>query len=192
MLYVPATSENIVLNEEDNLIQTAPIAFMIDSDEDGLPDDMEKRFGTNPFKTDTDKDGHGDGKEIKNGYNPLGEGELEKNLAPIEKAIMEDKLLSHPKIEGEEKESFFVKGISNMEDAQGNSVEGYILSGKTKPNSVATLYIYSDLPVVVTVDADQYGNWRYQLDRSLLEGEHEVYIAINDDTGKVIEKSKSL
>ena len=79
-----------------------------------------------------------------------------------------------------------------MENAQGNLIEGYVLSGKTKPNSVATLYIYSDLPVVVTVDADQYGNWRYQLDQSLIEGEHEVYIAINDDTGKVIEKSKPL
>ena len=187
-----ATNKSIVLDEEDNLIQTAPIAFMIDSDEDGLPDDMEKRFGTDPFKADTDEDGHNDGEEVKNGYNPLGEGELEEKLAPIEKAIMENIPLGHPTIEGEEVENFFVKNISNMENAQGNLIEGYVLSGKTKPNSVATLYIYSDLPVVVTVDADQYGNWRYQLDQSLIEGEHEVYIAINDDTGKVIEKSKPL
>ncbi len=187
-----ATNESIVLDEEDNLTQTAPIAFMIDSDEDGLPDDMEKRLGTDPFKADTDEDGHDDGEEVKNGYNPLGKGDLEKKLSPIEKAMMENKPLGHPITEGEEMENFFVKNISNAEDAHGNLVEGYVLSGKTKPNSVATLYIYSDLPVVVTVDADQYGNWRYQLDQSLIEGEHEVYIAINDDTGKVIEKSKPL
>ena len=187
-----ATNESIVLDEEDNLIQAAPIALMIDSDEDGLPDDMEKRFGTNPFEADTDEDGYNDGEEIKNGHNPLGEGKFETELAPIEKAIMGNKSLGHPMIEGEEVENFFVENISNMEDAQGNSVEGYILSGKTKPNSVATLYIYSDLPIVVTVNADEYGNWQYQLDQSLIEGEHEVYVAINDDTGKVIEKSKPL
>jgi hypothetical protein len=189
---IVAANKSIVLDEEDNLIQTAPIILMIDSDEDGLPDDMEKRFGTDPFNADTDGDGNNDGEEIKNGYNPLGEGKLERKLSSIEKAITEDKTLGHPMTEGEEMENFFVENISDMEDARGNLIEGYILSGKAKPNSVATLYIYSDLPVVVTVDADQYGNWRYQLDQSLIDGEHEVYVAINDDTGKVIEKSKPL
>ena len=187
-----ATNEGIVLDEEDNLIQAAPIALMIDSDEDGLPDDMEKRFGTDPSKADTDGDGYNDGEEIKNGHNPLGKEKFERTLAPIEKAIMENRSLGHPMTEGAEGENFFVENISNAKDAQGNLVEGYILSGKTKPNSVATLYIYSDLPIVVTVDTDQYGNWQYQLDQSLIEGEHEVYVAINDDTGKVIEKSKPL
>jgi hypothetical protein len=182
-------TEELTLNEEDNLIQTAPIILMIDSDGDGLPDDVEKRFGTDPFKADTDEDGCNDGEEIKNGHNPLGKGVFERTLAPIEKAIMENKPLSHPITEGEEVENFFVENISN---AKGDSTEGYILSGKAKLNSVATLYIYSDLPIVVTVNTDQYGNWQYQLDQSLIEGEHEVYVAINDDTGKVIEKSKPL
>ena len=187
-----ATSESIVLNEEDNLIQTAPIALMIDSDEDGLPDDIEKRLGTDPFKADTDEDGHNDGEEVKNGYDPLGKGKFEKKLAPVEKAIMEDKLLSHPKTEGEEKGNFFVKSIDNIKNKQGALSKGYILSGEAKPNSVATLYIYSDLPVVVTVETDKYGNWKYELTKSLVDGEHEVYVAINDNTGKIINKSKPL
>ena len=57
---------------------------------------------------------------------------------------------------------------------------------------IVALYIYSDLPLVITTKTDEYGNWKYELDQSLIEGEHEVYVAINDDTGKVIEKSKPL
>lgn len=43
----------------------------LDTDQDGLPDYMEKIFGTDPGKVDTDGDGYGDLAEIKNGYNPL-------------------------------------------------------------------------------------------------------------------------
>lgn len=191
-LKILAAEQAIVLNEEDNLIQTAPIMFMMDSDQDSLPDDIEKRIGTNPFKADSDGDSYSDYEEITNGYNPLGEGKFEKVLAPVEKAILGNSSLGHPTIEGRKTDTFSVKEISDIKDDQNNFTEGYLLTGEAQPNSVATLYIYSDLPVVVTVDTDQYGNWRYQLDQSLIEGEHEVYIAINDDTGKVMEKSKPL
>jgi len=192
-----AANEDMFLDEEDNLIQTAPIAFMIDSDGDGLPDDMETRLGTDLFNPDTDQDGHSDWEEIKNGFNPLGEGSMIKELQPIERAIMEGKTLGHPAMEGEEADNFSVQNIQNIQKEQGNlyeggNSEGYVLSGKAEPNSVATLYIYSDLPAVMTVDVDQYGNWRYKLDQSLVEGEHEIYVAINDDTGKVVKKSKPL
>lgn len=187
-----AANENMFLDEKDNLVQTAPIAFMIDSDEDGLPDDMEKRLGTDPFNFDTDQDGYNDEEEIKNGFNPLGEGIFAGELKPIERAIMEGKPLGHPAMEGEEVESFSIQNVKNIQNEQSNLNEGYVLSGKAEPNSVATLYIYSDLPAVITVDVDQYGNWLYKLDQSLVEGEHEVYVAINDDTGKVVKKSKPL
>lgn len=71
----------------------------LDSDKDGLPDDMEKNLGTNlskidtdndglsdydevmiwktdPLKADSDNDSYQDGKEIRNGYDPLGPGKL--------------------------------------------------------------------------------------------------------------------
>ncbi len=187
-----ATNESIVLDEEDNLIQTAPIALMLDSDEDGLPDDLEKRIGSDPNEADTDGDGFGDGEEVKNGYNPLGEGELKDKVSPIDEAILQNKSLGHPKTEGAEIESFIIENIVNLKDEQTGAAAGYALSGKAEPNSIIALYIYSDLPLVVTTQTDKYGNWQYELSESLIEGEHEVYVTINDNTGKVISKSKPL
>ncbi|MFH0819932.1 MAG: thrombospondin type 3 repeat-containing protein [bacterium] len=47
-----------------------------DSDNDGLTDNDETKYGTNPNNSDSDNDGYLDGAEILNGYNPLGEGKL--------------------------------------------------------------------------------------------------------------------
>jgi len=184
--------EKLTLDEEDNLIQTAPIILMIDSDMDGLPDDLEKRLGTDPNKADTDGDGYNDGEEVKNGNNPLGAGKLESEISPIDEAILQNKTLGHPKTEGEETKNITIKNITNLENKQDGATEGYALSGKSEPNSVVTLYIYSDLPLVITTETDKYGNWQYELGEPLTDGEHEIYVAINDNTGKVISKSKPL
>jgi len=50
--------------------------FSKDSDKDGLPDQLEAIYGTNPNKADTDGDGFKDGEEIEKGFNPLGPGKL--------------------------------------------------------------------------------------------------------------------
>ncbi len=47
-----------------------------DSDNDGLFDDEEIQYGTDPNNPDTDGDGYSDGDEVKNGYNPRGSGKL--------------------------------------------------------------------------------------------------------------------
>ena len=191
-LKVLSAKEGLVLNEEDRLIQTSPIVITIDSDGDGLPDDIEKRFGTDPYKVDTDGDGYDDLAEIKNGYNPLGDGKLERKIAPIEKAIIENRTLEHPKTAGEINNDLAIENISNIKDDKKNMALGYILSGTSKPNELATIYIYSDLPIVVTVQTDKYGNWEYELKESLIDGEHEAYVVINDDTGKVLSKSNPI
>jgi chromosome segregation ATPase len=43
----------------------------IDSDGDGLTDEEEEYYGTDPNNPDTDGDGYSDGEEVKNGYDPL-------------------------------------------------------------------------------------------------------------------------
>ncbi len=191
-LKIIAADEKLMLNENNDLIQTSPIALMIDSDEDSLSDDTEKRIGTDPFNGDTDGDGYSDSEEIKNGYNPLGEGDLKKEMAPVDQALLENKVFGHPKSEGEEIENLVVESIENALDEQNNQNAGYLLGGKSEPNSVVTIYVYSPLPLIVTVQTDEYGNWKYELSQSLKEGEHEVYAVINDNTGKVISKSKPL
>jgi len=52
----------------------------LDSDQDGLTDDEEKTYGTNPRKADTDGDGYTDGAEVKSGYDP-------KKPAPGDKIV---------------------------------------------------------------------------------------------------------
>ena len=54
----------------------ASVTLKLDTDGDGLFDDEEKTYGTDPTKADTDGDSFSDGVEVKNGYNPLGEGKL--------------------------------------------------------------------------------------------------------------------
>jgi len=53
-----------------------------DSDADGLPDEVEKFFGTNPHNPDTDNDGVSDGDEVKLGRNPKGPGRLKDLFIP--------------------------------------------------------------------------------------------------------------
>lgn len=42
-----------------------------DSDQDGLSDEEERLYGTDPFNKDTDGDGYMDGVEVESGYDPL-------------------------------------------------------------------------------------------------------------------------
>jgi hypothetical protein len=184
-----AAEQEIVLDENNNLVQTAPVILIIDSDGDGLPDDIERRLGTNPQEADTDGDGYNDGEEVQKNFNPTGEGQLTKTIAPIEQVIIENKILGQPKTEGEVDKSFVIKAITNTAEIDIATSAGYVFVGQAEPNRVITLYIYSDLPLVATVQVDEYGNWLYEFKQSLIEGEHEIYIALNDNTGKVIKKS---
>jgi len=54
---------------EDNS-QSQNNIFM-DSDQDGLSNEEEKSYGTDPNNPDTDGDGYSDGAEVKSGYDPL-------------------------------------------------------------------------------------------------------------------------
>ena len=60
----------------------APLG-QLDSDGDGISDEIEGVIGTDPTKKDTDGDGFTDKVEIKNGYNPLGAGKLPPAIADL-------------------------------------------------------------------------------------------------------------
>ncbi len=62
---------NITLNQI-----LSSFKFLQDTDNDGLFDDEEAKYGTNPNNPDSDGDGYLDGDEVENGYNPMGEGRL--------------------------------------------------------------------------------------------------------------------
>ncbi len=47
-----------------------------DIDKDGLSDDKEKLYGSDPKNPDSDNDGFSDGEEVNGGFNPIGGGKL--------------------------------------------------------------------------------------------------------------------
>lgn len=60
--------------------------IFIDSDQDGLSDQEEKLYGTNPQSADTDGDGYSDGAEIKSGYDPLKPAPGDRIIVPASPA----------------------------------------------------------------------------------------------------------
>ncbi len=190
------SNADVEITEDDAVVATAPALLAFDTDGDGIPDDAEKRLGTDPGKADTDGDGTDDAAELK-----------EKKLRGIDKAIADGRALGQPKNEGETDEDLTVvlndekgKSADKREDAdkadnkndKSENGEGTTLGGTGTPGDVVTVYIYSDLPLVVTTTVDENGQWSYTLDDPLKDGSHEVYVAVNDDTGKVVRKSSPL
>jgi cell division protein FtsB len=63
--------------------------------------------------------------------------------------------------------------------------------GRALPNSFVTLYIYST-PIIVTVKTDSNGDWTYELDQELKDGEHQLYVATVNNSGKIIARSNPI
>ncbi len=182
-------SPAFVRTDDETSHRSVPAVLFIDADADGLPDDAEKRFGTKPDVADTDGDGFTDGDEVKNGYNPLGRGRLTDgvSLSPVDVAIVSGAPIEQPKSAGEETDALKV-------DAAEQQDEGEVvrITGKARPHEVVTLFVYSYLPVVLTTEADENGDWSYDLGATLDDGQHEVYVAVTDETGKIKEKGSPL
>lgn len=168
---------------------------MKDSDGDGVSDyDEINIYETDPLSPDSDGDGYLDGAEVLSGFNPK-DSSLDAVVVyenPKQSGVVEEKLFSVDKIEVVEKK---VKKDSTSSPGslpdEEVSVGALALEGKSLPNSFVTLYIFS-IPTVVTVKTDEEGNWSYVMDKELEDGEHEVYVAMTDNSGKIITKSNPI
>jgi hypothetical protein len=156
-----------------------------DTDKDGVSNyDEVNIYNTDPQNPDTDNDGFFDGAELLGGFDPLN---------PAREAVVE---YEEPQTEGFlEEDTFSVETVEvsekiTLDDGREDAAK-IVLQGKAPANSFATVYIYST-PVIVTVKTDEYGNWIYELDKELEDGNHEVYVAITDNAGKIYAKSKPL
>ncbi len=157
-------------------------AITKDSDKDGISDyDEVNLYQTNPFTADTDGDGFIDSVEITQGFNPLNTQSeaLISYESPQESGVVREDLLA-------------VASVSTLSFAREDGEErNALFTGTALPNSFVTLYIYST-PIIVTVKTDSDGNWNYMLDKDLEDGEHEVYVGITDNTGRIVAKSNPL
>lgn len=97
---------------------------------------------------------------------------------------------NNPKIAGETNAVLKVEKVALVE--KNNGVKQLELSGKSEPNAIVTLYIFSKDPIVISIKADVDGLWNYELDKELADGQHEVYVAVADDEGKIVSKSEPI
>jgi hypothetical protein len=134
-------------------------AMALSSEENNLPDDVKNRIGEN--------------------FN------LE-NISGIDRAIISGKILEQPKYNYHSGKSLSVGSVETIENNEDTFLK---IRGKALPGQVVTLFVYSTFPLLATVQADQNGNWQYILDKSMSSGAHEVYAAIHNEEGKIIDSS---
>ncbi len=154
-----------------------------DFDKDLISDYDEVRlYRTNPFVADSDNDGFLDGVEIQSGYDPLDATPevLVAYESPKETGVVREDILKVKSITAADTGGIVATGTKPVAAA--------LLSGYALPNSFITLYIYST-PIIVTIKTDSDGSWNYRLDKELEDGEHEVYIGVTDNAGKIVAKS---
>lgn len=185
---------DVIITREDEVQVGAPALLVFDTDGDGLPDDVEQRLGTDPQAADSDRDGYPDGQELRTGHNPLGLGAPTMAIAPVEQAIAAGKPLQQPFVLPAAVVTLRVDAVTNLAPSDGiaQGVGPLQLSGRGQPGEVVTIFIYSSLPLVVTTRVNADGNWSYTLRQSLIDGAHEAYVTVNDETGKAVARSAPL
>ncbi|HPF31239.1 MAG TPA: hypothetical protein PLO25_02975 [Candidatus Saccharibacteria bacterium] len=92
------------------------------------------------------------------------------NPLEIEKINVDSRLVSISKIENVP---------TTVESSNGELLK---ISGKSKPESLVLIYIYSD-PLIITTKSDKEGNWQYTINDPMQPGKHEVYVVVNKEDG---------
>lgn len=192
-----------VSEQRQALAQRDGIDLYRDTDKDGISDYDEKYiYHTDPNNAYTSGSSLTDGERVLLGLDAL---KRTPTLVPVES----------PKDSGQETSSVFqVTNIAYVQSAAPATStapapapapaaapstqaavapapaapQPIIFTGTALPNSFVTLFVYST-PIVVTVKADENGAWSYTLDTQLENGDHTLYVASVDNSGKVLAKS---
>ena len=117
-----------------------------------------------------------DGTEIAEGYDPL-------NPSSADKIVYQDPRKTKPK----EANIYKVEKVSMVQLTSGSL--GLKFEGKGNPNSFVTIYVFSSFLTLVT-KTNENGYWEYVLDKPLEKGEHEAYVAITNNQGKIVAESE--
>jgi len=197
--YVPININHGQASLGDPVPEVEVPVDIVDSDDDGVSDNIEEQLGSDPYRPDSDSNDVTDAEEIINDLDPTSTGSL--NDLVIEGKVTNEEVrqikeslqkivFEQPTSSGTLKpEKLKVARVENISPVIGQN--HLVISGVGPPNTYLTLFIYST-PIVVTTKTDASGNFVYILDKNLLDGEHEVYVTVTDETGKIKEKSSPL
>lgn len=169
-----------VLQEKRMIIESRQGALVFeDTDADAVSDyDEIYIYRTDPSNARTVGTDLTDGQKIEAGINALSD--------TSEKVSYQD-----PR---EDQESF-VSSSYRVEKVQlikeENQSSKLVFEGTALPNTYITLYIYST-PIVVTVKTNDSGQWSYELEKELEDGEHQMFVATVDTSGKIIARSNPI
>lgn len=179
--------------------RTGARAF-VDTDRDGITDyDEINLYHTDPGSGDTDRDGFPDGKELLARTNPRGGVVNDVTGENTEGAeVVLDEFIPHADpflTESAAPESYSIDDVSARKDAvatEGNSSSTtrtmIVFRGKALPNTIVTLYVYSD-PIVSALKADEEGNWTYTLTKDIPDAAHTAFAALLGADGHIIARS---
>ena len=104
-----------------------------------------------------------------------------KDKGEVEKALIEEEIpISISTFDPD----IFLKGsnitIDQIKNVDKTGKQLLHFEGKTKPNTLVTLYVFSN-PVIVVVKSDSSGRWAYDRERNLDSGKHTAFATIYDD-----------
>ncbi len=192
---VKEISENIK-NQRKNIEKRGGLELYSDSDKDNVSDYDEKNiYNTDPYNAKTAGVELADGEMIQAGFDPQSasleqvdvEDPRKAGATTTEMFALENVEIKRIKTKTGEATST-KSGFEDIDEGE-EALNQTLFKGKSLPNSFVTIYIFST-PIVVTVKADMHGKWSYTLDKELPNGEHKVYMASVNNTGKIIAKSK--
>lgn len=176
------------LKARAELLQREGLDLYTDTDADGISDyDETHLYFTDPRNAFTAGGALTDGERVLLGFDPLS---TSTRRIPVESPRATHETTVH---------LFEVERIARTTEGTAASTStseqphprGLSFAGRGLPNSFVTLYVFST-PVVVTLKTDAEGRWEYTLDTELEDGEHELYVATVDNTGRILAKSPAV
>lgn len=166
-------NEKILIEKTDSLITR-------DTDGDGISDfDEVALYETDPNLVDTDSDGVLDGVEIMTNYNPASyKFNAIANFSDpkLVNAVSEDLVVG------------LVRSVVRSYQTDGTTQNWLEVTGHSLPNSFVTLHLF-DAGLTAWVKTDNSGNFKYTLEKALPDGDYQIYLTQNDNTGAIINRS---
>ncbi len=167
--------EQILVQKKQVIDSRAGGLVFEDTDLDGLSDyDETYVYMTDALSARTQGEGMSDGEKVRNGINPLSESQ--------EKMAYED-----PRVDSTVhiSSTYTVQKVQLIKEGESSQL---LFEGVALPNSYIALFIYST-PIVAMVKTDSDGSWTYELNQEIENGEHQMYVATVDNSGKLLAKS---